>query len=166
MHRITRETSQERGLSSHFLHSKFEFTWIEVIHGRVEGHLTISLEMLFVLPLGRFIKSTSIVGTRKTGGFCILRRSAKCAHRPILKAARKKGKEICCHLLSQTRTADWPAENLTNLHTPQPNRGLRPHVMNRPRVPRNFHVNYSLKEYIDKKTDARRINVLNIKHFP
>ncbi len=29
-------------LSGHFLHSRFELTWIEVIDSRVEGDLTIS----------------------------------------------------------------------------------------------------------------------------
>ncbi len=73
-------------LSGHFLHSSFEFTWIEVIHGLVEGHWTIPALMLPILQLGRFIKSTCIVGSRVIGGFRNLRRRTKCTHWPNLKA--------------------------------------------------------------------------------
>ncbi len=44
-------------LIGHFHHSRFELTYIEVIDGRVDCHLTISEQVLPVLQLGRYTKS-------------------------------------------------------------------------------------------------------------
>ncbi len=67
-HQVSRETEMHSDTNPDFLHSSFELTWIQVIHGRVEDHLTISVLMMFALQPRRFIKSTYIAGARISGG--------------------------------------------------------------------------------------------------